>query len=326
MTGTQDIIKCPICDYQSISFYNQSYDDRYGYPGCFDLYKCTNCRHIFLNSRFSDDEITDLYTNYYPRSDFNVNNIVQSRELKGLSSWLKGYQSSAYTYVPRNVKILDIGCGFGETLAYHQGRGCDPYGSEVDKNVACVAEKFGFNIRIGPYDPKNYEKNFFDYITLDQVIEHVSDPIELLMGIHENLKEGGIAIISCPNVHGWGAKWYKERWLHWHVPYHLHFFSKKSMNLAAKKANLQMKSVNSATLSDWLFWQWIHVIFIPEINKPSLFWKYLYKNRYSDEQLKKLKKLEKFRKFRINEIITRFFDILNLGDNNVFILMKPHNF
>jgi SAM-dependent methyltransferase len=219
---------------------------------------------------------------------------------------------------------LDIGCGFGETLAYHRERGCDVYGSEVDQNANYAAEKFGLNIKIGPYTPDNYEKDFFDYITLDQVIEHVSDPIGLLQGMHANLKEGGMAIISSPNVHGWGVKWYKKRWLHWHAPYHLHFFSKKSMNIAAHKANLKITSLKYATLSDWLYWQWIHLIFIPEINEPSLFWKYMNKNSYSDDQLKKLENLEKIRKYRFHKIITRFFDLLHLGDNQVFILTKPH--
>jgi 2-polyprenyl-3-methyl-5-hydroxy-6-metoxy-1,4-benzoquinol methylase len=223
------------------------------------------------------------------------------------------------------VRILDIGCGFGETLSYHKKRGCDVYGSEVDRNAAFFAAKFGLNIRIGPYNSNNYEKDFFDYITLDQVIEHVSDPIELLKGIYANLKEGGMAIISSPNAHGWGVKWYRNRWLHWHTPYHLHFYSKKSMRIAADKANLQITSVHHATLSEWLYWQWIHLIFMPKINEPSLYWKYMNKNIYSDNQLKQLEKLEKIRKYRIHDIITRFFDLLQIGDNQVFILKKQPN-
>jgi hypothetical protein len=49
------------------------------------------------------------------------------------------------------------------------------------------------------------------------------------------------------------------------------------------------------------------------------------KNIYSDNQLKQLEKLEKIRKYRIHDIITRFFDLLQIGDNQVFILKKQPN-
>ena len=66
------------------------------------------------------------------------------------------------------------------------------------------------------------------------------------------------------------------------------------MRIAADKANLQITSVHHATLSEWLYWQWIHLIFMPKINEPSLYWKYMNKNIYSDNQLKQLEKLTTF--------------------------------
>lgn len=316
---------CPICNKQPCFYYREVYDDRYGYPGSFNLFKCKNCGHIFLNAKLSEELLTNLYTNYYPRAELDIKKIIPIYEAKGFSSWLKGKQSSAYTYVPPNVRILDIGCGFGETLAYHKNRGCDVFGSEVDKNVSSSAKKFNLDIRIGTYNSNNYEKDFFDYITMDQLIEHIEDPIDFLKGIYENLKKGGIAIISTPNANGWGAKWYKNQWLHWHTPYHLHFFSKTSLKVAAQKANLQITNIRYATLSDWLYWQWIHLIFRPEINKPNLFWKYMNNKYYSNYQVERFNKIEKIKRTRINDLITRIFDFLHLGDNYVFILRKADN-
>lgn len=43
-----------------------------------------------------------------------------------------------------------------------------------------------------------YEKGFFDVIFLQSVVEHVHDPVELLMQLREYLQPKGLLIISCP--------------------------------------------------------------------------------------------------------------------------------
>jgi len=315
--------KCPICGNDSGVFYRKVYDDRYGYPGEFDLYRCEVCKHVFLNIKFDDDVISDLYTNYYPRSSFNIENFKPSQPIEGIAAWLRGKHFASYVYVPKNVKVLDIGCGFGNTVAYHKNRGCDAYGSEVDQNVALIAEKYDLNIYIGQYNSDNYKPDFFDYITMDQLIEHVEDPVELLTGAYKNLKKGGKLIISTPNVNGWGVKWYKEKWLHWHAPYHLHFFSPKSIETVAERCGFKVSSIKNATFSDWLYWQWIHLQFLPQNGHPNIYWKPRNDVKFSEAQIQKLEYFSKLRKLRINDVITRLFDISRMGDNYIFELTKP---
>lgn len=90
-------LSCPICERHSCSFYRNVYDDRYGYPGIFALLKCKNCKHIFLNASFKEDALVDMYTNYYPHADYDIKNLAPCKEIKGLSSWLRGYHFSANT-------------------------------------------------------------------------------------------------------------------------------------------------------------------------------------------------------------------------------------
>ena len=76
-----------------------------------------------------------------------------------------------------------------------------------------LAEKFGFNVHIGLFDPQIYQKDFFDYITLDQVLEHIQDPVLILKGIKKILRPGGTVVISTPNANGWGARFFKRKWV-----------------------------------------------------------------------------------------------------------------
>jgi len=174
------------------------YDDRYGYPGFFDIYECNNCKHKFTNNN-EDKDLTDLYTNYYPRKELSINDYKPFNFKNNFSDWLKGTKSHAYTYVPKGVTILDIGCGFCESIGYHVNRGCDVFGVEADSNVKKIAEAHNFNIKIGLFNAEDYQENYFDYVTLDQVLEHSVDPKNFLFDINKILKDNGSVVISIPN-------------------------------------------------------------------------------------------------------------------------------
>ena len=196
----------------------------------------------------SNEQISELYTNFYPRSSFNIDDYNAQREVKGFSSWFNG-DYRAFAAVPREVTILDIGCGFGEALGYHKSRGCDLYGVEADENVKKIAAKFDFNIKIGLFDSKDYNEKFFDYVTMDQVLEHSKSPIELLKNINVILKDEGRVIITLPNSNGWGVRFYGRKWINWHVPYHIQFYSRKSIKTASVKSGFDIEKIKTITRS-----------------------------------------------------------------------------
>lgn len=313
-------MKCAICNNDTILPLTHLYDDRYGYPGIFSVVKCNTCDHKSLKANFNMDQIKTLYTNYYPRSSFKLDQFQPFQEIKWFRSWLEGSHSFAFRWVPKSVRVLDIGCGYGETLGYHQSRDCDVYGVEVDENIRPVAEKFGYKIHIGLFDPNNYPPGFFDYVTMDQVIEHLSNPAETLRGINNILKPGGVLILGTPNSNGWGAYFFRNFWINWHTPYHLQLFSVNSMRLLAEETGMALEWVKTITNSDWLFFQWIHLLTRPKMGRRSAFWNKNTKKNIAHKTIITLMRL--FHGLKINHVITRFFDALGLGDNYIFFLRK----
>jgi 2-polyprenyl-3-methyl-5-hydroxy-6-metoxy-1,4-benzoquinol methylase len=300
----------------------QSHDDRYGYPGQFDLLHCANCKHKYLNCNMEPSHLGELYTNYYPRKTFDVDQFKPHVEASGITAWLNGLNSSAFRSVPKNVRVLDVGCGFGQSLGYHTARGCDVYGVEADENIRRVAEKFGYKVHVGLFDDSNYEAEFFDYVTMDQVIEHVTAPVTTLHGVARILKPGGTVILSTPNAGGWGARIFGSRWINWHAPYHQQFFSRKSMRLAAEQAGLVVAEAKTITNSEWLAYQWIHLVTYPKAGEPSSFWAPIDQGKMTLMQGRILMILGWLHKIKINHLIARLFDSLGLGDNYVFVLKK----
>jgi 2-polyprenyl-3-methyl-5-hydroxy-6-metoxy-1,4-benzoquinol methylase len=312
-------MNCPICNASS-AMIGERYDDRHGYRGIFPLLKCQNCGHMFLQGEFSPEVLRDLYSNYYPRSQFDLESYRPYKEASGFKAWLEGEKNAAFRWVPRNVRVLDIGCGFGESLGYHAARGCDVYGVEADENIRRVAEKFGYKVHVGLFDPAVYEANFFDYVTMHQVIEHVTDPVQTLRGIARVLKPGGVAVLSTPNAGGWGARIFGRLWINWHAPYHLQFFTLRSMRLAAEQAGLVVEKADTVTPSAWLHFQWVHLLSCPPQGTPSVFWTI---GQWSFMQKIALRLISFTAHCKINHVATRIFDAVGAGDNWLFFLRKP---
>jgi len=313
---------CPICGTPTTVLYEKMYDDRYGYPGAFTLMTCEKCGHRHVPSAFTPEQLGVLYSEYYPRSTMSVDDYVPYTEAHGFASWFNGERCSAFRWVPKNVRILDIGCGFCQTLGYHNNRGCESYGVEVDTNARRVAEKFGLNVQIGVFDASKYPADFFDYVTMDQVIEHVVDPNLVFAGIHQVLKPGGTAIFSTPYSHSLPARIFGRRWINWHIPYHIQHFSRDSFCLACENAGLELAATRTITHSEWLGYQWMHSLSYPRIGQPSRFWS-PHPDKASLYRKARVRVSIILHRLKVDHLLTRLFDLMGKGDNMLYFVRKP---
>ena len=326
MTSTQDPAgaaadthRCIICGAQTRAE-RMLHDDRYGYAGHFTLLRCPACAHCRLDVRMSDAQIAELYTRYYPRSTFDIDAWSPPGDATGLAAWWRGDRASAFRWVPPGVRVLDIGCGFGESLGYHRNRGCDAHGVEADANILRVGERHGLQVRHGLFDPRHYPPASFDVVTLDQVIEHLADPAQVLRGIHQVLKPGGQLVLSTPNANGWGTRLFGRRWIHWHAPYHLQFFSRASMARAASAAGFVLERRSTVTPAVWLDYQWGHLVAFPPEGQASPFWRPQLPRSLA--QRIGLRLLRYVDRLGINAALTRLMDALRVGDNSLYVLRK----
>ena len=267
--------------------------------------------------------MADLYRTYYPRATQPAGNLAPHREMTGLKAWLNGARASAFRRIPPRVRVLDIGCGFGQSLDYHRRRGCDAYGVEADANVAAAADRFAGRLHVGVFSPRRYPAGFFDFVTLDQVIEHLIDPAATLAQIGRILKPGGRIIATTPNCRSLTARLAGRRWIHWHPPYHRHFFSTASLRAAAAGAGLTVSHIGRTTKSDWLQMQWYHLLAPARPGRSAPFWTRgagpLLRNAAAGRR-QAARAIGMAQQIRLWHLLTRLLDRIGLGDNLVFVL------
>lgn len=311
---------CPICGGLCSPGRRGLYDDRYGRPGTYDARICGRCGHAFVTTPFDAAELATLYSDWYPRATRRYEELPSLARTTGIPAWLNGERHAAHSWVPRDVAVLDIGCGFGQTLAFHTARGCRAVGVEADEHGVAEARRQGLEVEHGLFDPARYEPGSFDYVTLDQVLEHAQDPIVFLGGVATVLRPGGVAVVSTPNVGGYAARLFGDRWINWHTPYHLNLFTRRSLRRLAEETGFSVQSIRTTTASSWLRYQWYHWSTRPEAGEPSKFWD---PKRSSGRIRRRVRTganlLEKGGAF---QLATRLADVLGVGDNILAILVK----
>lgn len=249
------IHKCKICGGKLSKFITDIFDDRHGYPGRFDIFRCTACGFGQTVPEIPEDKIGEIYTKYYPRK-----NAIEAESLKNqpiqlippLKRWWMGINNTAHYHIRNRAKVLDIGCGDCTSIREINAMGSEGYGIEPDQNIKTVVDILKLNVHIGVYHEIPYPDNFFDYITMSQVLEHIHNPVELLRSFKRILKDDGQVVIGVPNVDSRLRKKYGNRWLNWHVPYHINHFSRKSLNLLAEKSGYSILKIRTYTPNLWI--------------------------------------------------------------------------
>lgn len=105
--------------------------------------------------------------------------------------------------VPKGSRVLDLGCGTGELLAYLQKhRGCTGYGVELDDANLLECVKRGVNtIQLNLEEGLSiFEDQSFDVVLQLETLQHLRNT-ELML--RETARVGRSGIVSFPNFAHW---------------------------------------------------------------------------------------------------------------------------
>ena len=254
---TKKTLGCKICGVNTKIKYEGLYDNRHGYPGKFDLLECPNCGFIQTNPRLNKRQISNIYSEYYPRQDIDIESVrMAGKNMPSMEEVKKkGLIGTCYFATKKGEKVLDIGSGVGYSLIRIEALGGEAWGLDPDDNARKIAKKLKLNFHHGFIDNCPFDKKSFDLITASQVLEHIPDPLKFLKITREFLKPGGRILLSFPNTGALYQKIWRKMWLHWHVPYHLNHFNKKSFKTLVNQSGLKIVKIETVTPILWTILQ-----------------------------------------------------------------------
>lgn len=243
-------IVCIVCSKKKSEHLYKTKDRMFNIAGTFQLYKCQKCNLGYLDPQPSQRTLKKHYptTKYYAYTKKK-----QKRTLEKLRDYLIQHYynptilvkilTTVIKNVPampsykKNGKVLDLGCGTGETLLQLEKLGWKVYGIDIDKKALQIAKQAGLkNVRYGTYETLNkYPDNFFDCIRLYHVVEHLDNPSLFLSLARKKLKKNGELVMGTPNLESVVAKTFKSYWYNLDSPRHLYLFAPKNLHMILKK-------------------------------------------------------------------------------------------
>jgi len=116
---------------------------------------------------------------------------------------LRGDLQLVAAMIDGGSRVLDIGCGEGELLAYlAQWKGVDGRGMELSQNGVNACVRRGLSVIQGDadHDLRDYPSDSFDYVVLSQTLQATYRPRVVL---EDMVRIGRHAIVSFPNFAHW---------------------------------------------------------------------------------------------------------------------------
>lgn len=205
---------CKICDEKGEEIYSKQYDDDflkkyfedyYGLKAAKIIYmhlknkkyqvlKCSKCKFMWQKNQPDKNFANKLYEEIIDKdkSFIKSEEMKKKRELRFKSEHL-----FLYNYFNKKINILDYGAGWGSWLSFVQSDKCNLFALEFSSSRKKYLKKIGVQV-IDNISNEEYI-NFFDYIRLEQVLEHVTDLNIIINSLKKICSKKTIIHIGVPN-------------------------------------------------------------------------------------------------------------------------------
>ena len=152
------------------------------------------CSYCGLVQILNPIDPAEFYTNYA-----NASSVKREPHLEKLIEKLE-------SLLPKNAKIIDVGCNDGKFLSRLRESGFnDLHGLEPTKNMSERAINAGFGVFNSYLDSAKSreivaETGLFDCVTLRQVLEHIENLSDFGVALRSLLKPNGLLVIEVPDA------------------------------------------------------------------------------------------------------------------------------
>ncbi|MEW6270144.1 MAG: class I SAM-dependent methyltransferase [Thermodesulfobacteriota bacterium] len=153
-------------------------------------------------------------------------------------------------HTPSPGRLLDVGCGEGDFIAFAAERGWRAVGTELREDVPDAA---AHELAVRRSTTEATALGPFDAITLWHSFEHFRDPIEELDRVVGVLADGGTLVLIVPDFGGMQATTFRRAWFHLDVPRHLFHFTRRSLVELLESRGLAVERIDSHEIEYDLF-------------------------------------------------------------------------
>jgi SAM-dependent methyltransferase len=231
----------------------------------YDLVECRTCRLVFISPLPSE---RDLHRIYVESSQFTDDLYTDPRRVEAILDYMNSCLTRilAHTQRERDTPIATLEIGGGLAWLARAAKALNPQSRTTAQDISpepldrCpwVDAYIG-----GPVSDARIDARApYDVVSLTHVIEHLTDPVDVLQRCTALLGPGGMILVTAPHRPlGWKsgssdiALW--RAYSYNHVPAHIQYFSRKSMRTLARKVGCELTYWNDASEGGQAFEAWL---------------------------------------------------------------------
>ena len=249
---------CVLCTGTQFRFLVTGYDRMQARDQDYDYVRCIACGLVGRRELPMPEELPDLYpSDYTARIETGRRNLDKTANRLAIR-YLYGVDRISLSRLPRAVlrvfstrilnglqephganRLLDVGCGSGQSLEVYRALGWQASGIEVSPQACAACRERGVPVHEGTVFDAPFARGQFDVILLSHVIEHVLEPVAMLRRVAEFLAPNGKLVVTTPNVRGLGFSIYRACWFSLDAPRHLFLFDPQTIRRLAVSAGLR---------------------------------------------------------------------------------------
>jgi SAM-dependent methyltransferase len=224
--GLERVLRCPACGSLGRALLHRDLidDNSRCAPGKWTLWRCSNCTTAYLDPRPTRETIAMAYRSYYTHDGLG------HEELSRLAALVFACLSPS---ADAN-RLVDVGSGTGSLVLRAHQAGWRAEGLEPDEAAVEAARSRGAPTMQGTVESLAHEA--YDVVTMNHVIEHVHDPVDVLRACCRALRPGGSLWLATPNIGSVGRRLLGTAWYGLDAPRHLTVFSADGLATALDAA------------------------------------------------------------------------------------------
>ena len=245
-----EYVNCTLCDRDDVQVLFKK-RDKFGITDDeFNVVECQRCRLLYVNPRPTQEEIRKYYPETYSWKETLAGHSFLTKGVRKLEKayryhLLKDEVAKVQKFTGRTFgKVLDIGCGTGDRLDVFRRIGFETYGVETSDSADYAKEYLKLNVWKGDLFSAHFREDFFDLVTMYNVLEHTHNPMEVCKEAYRILKGDGFLIIQVPNKDSIQGKLFKKRWAAFDVPRDLYYFGCETICSLLRKVGFHVFKVD----------------------------------------------------------------------------------
>jgi 2-polyprenyl-3-methyl-5-hydroxy-6-metoxy-1,4-benzoquinol methylase len=215
----------------------------------FGLVRCPSCGTFRIDPPpvQNDEEGAQFYTEYYDNKKHEDVVLVRKNGTRNSRFWLVWDKCLEIRTVGKSA--VDIGSGDGRLCNELREAGWQSVvGIDVSRPRVAIAKKRYPEITFfdTPLDKTGVAPHSFDLITMDNVIEHLPDPVAFLKVLREYATPGGKLVMITPNMESGLYRLLGRRWTPELAPHaHIFLFTADSLSKLASRAGFEVVTASN---------------------------------------------------------------------------------